>query len=159
MSWIKRAVVAVLAFGFVVAGLTANTSPASAAPLQQLNLYGNNLSAIGNHSHCRGAIHIGFSAPKGKRGHVRATFTSHGFTGDGSTWNRNPHCRVGLSINVWSGAPRFYNTSVTFGAKRGERIVHDIRTESGLAMVSIAPRAPGSNVSLPTAVQIYTVVP
>ncbi|MDY6809456.1 MAG: enoyl-CoA hydratase, partial [Actinomycetota bacterium] len=103
-------------------------------------LYSDVLGTFGNHSFCRGTYTVKTTAPKGKRGVVRLTLVSHGFTGDGPTWKRNPKCRFVFATSVTRGSyipPKQVSFPVLFGPRPGERLVKDIRTGSGLVLLGM----------------------
>lgn len=138
------AAVTVVAAG-VWTGLSA--APAAAAPqLPRLSTTGENFGTFGNHSYCRGAINVGLTSPK--RGVVRATLTSLGFSGQGASWKRNPRCKVLFVITHTSGQAFGKETFVTgtFGPRRGQRVVKDVRTGSGVVEFSVVPHSPNSPV-------------
>ena len=141
----KKQLVTLLASGLVLAGALgatglSGTGQAAAAPLQQLNTNGNTFGTFGDHSYCRGAITYTVDAPPKKRGVVRVTATSHGFTGDGPTWKRNPKCRIlfganftsvrGVAVESWKFA--------SFGPRPGEKKTFDVVTGSGPVSFGVA---------------------
>ena len=143
----------VLVMGMLVAALSAGGEGVANAdrPLPRLTVYSENLGTFGDHDYCRGAVHVGLTAPTAKRGIVRLTLRSHGFTGNGIGWKRNPHCRALLVVATTSGAAPYKETlvPVSFGAKAGERVVRDIRSGSGPVNVGITPYATTTPVRTP----------
>lgn len=144
----KRLVGVVLAVIVVAAGLVLGGGQGSAAPqLPRITVTGDNMGTFGDHSYCRGVLHVGLTAAPSKRGVVRVTLTSSGFTGNGAGWKRNPVCKLligtvhtsGIAYAKWN----FFNAD--FGPRRGQRVVHDIRTGSGVVQfqaVSYARNSP-----------------
>lgn len=123
---------------------------ATAAPLQQWRTTGDTFETFGDHSFCRGAVTLNIDAPPKKRGVVRVTATSRGFTGNGPTWNRTPRCRIlfltaytsirGLSLEKW--------TTGSFGRKAGEKKVWEVPTGSGVASIYVSTYSANSPVRL-----------
>ncbi|MEE3851892.1 enoyl-CoA hydratase [Gordonia sp. LSe1-13] len=138
----------------------------SAEPqLPRIALYSDNFGTVGNHAGCRGAMHVGVVAPKGTRGKIRITVTSHGFTGDGVGWRSNPRCRILLSFNEISpNHPLSRETfhSVSFGPRPGQKFVKEINSGSGPAGFGVATYVPDQPVRVPVpygGVSFLTVVP
>jgi len=129
----------------VVTGGIATAAPAAAAPRDKpipgVPVYGNVLNTFGDHDYCRGGIALRYTSPK--RGVVRLTMTSNGFTGNGAGWRKNPRCGVLIGVNNSNGlftvSEKFF--PATFGAKRGEKLVKDIVTGSGFREIGVASYA------------------
>ncbi|QMU22262.1 enoyl-CoA hydratase [Gordonia rubripertincta] len=136
---------------------------ASAAPVPQVSPTGYNFGTFGDHASCRGAINVTVDAPAKKRGVVRVTARSHGFTGDGAGWKRNPKCRV-LFGNFFTSV-RGYNlekwVSGTFGPRPGEKKVWEIATGSGPVSLGFGGFSPNTQVRVPAGygATIYMLVP
>ena len=144
----RRLIVISLAALIATAATVVGTGNSQSAPLPlPFAVLGDNFGTIGNHSFCRGAINIRLSAPSGKKGVVRVTATSHGFTGDGPGWKRNPICKMVLGTEFISSrgylVPKYTNAS--FGPKPGARLVQDVYTGSGPVMIETRTYAPNSN--------------
>ncbi|MFW0783710.1 enoyl-CoA hydratase [Gordonia sp. CPCC 206044] len=155
----------VMLVALVVAGLTmAGVGAAAAEPqLPRVVQYSENIGTFGDHDFCHGTFNVGMVAPKGKRGVIRLTLTSFGFTGNGAGWKRNPRCRVLMDINYASpsvGAREIF-VPATFGPRRGDKVVRDIYTGSGPAVLSVWPYAAHNplRVSQGYGSTFYTVVP
>lgn len=143
----RRLIVVCLAALVASVATFAGTGSSQSAPLPlQFAVLGDNFGTIGNHSFCRGAINVRLSVPKGKKGVVRVTATSHGFTGDGPGWRRNPVCRMVLGTEFISArgylVPKYSN--VAFGPKPGTRVVQDVHTGSGPVAIETRTYAPNS---------------
>lgn len=69
--------------------------------------------------------------------------TSHGFTGTGVAWARDPHCGVLFAATYTSAAAFLKETLIpaTLGAHAGQRITRDIPTGSGVVEFSVVPYA------------------
>ncbi|MFW0797733.1 enoyl-CoA hydratase [Gordonia sp. CPCC 205515] len=152
-------------FGAFVVGSMAWMGAGSAAAEPQLPrvmLYSENLGSFGDHAFCHGAYNIGLVAPKGKRGTVRLTLTSFGFTGSGSAWARDPHCRfkVQVSYNASSGLGKYFYVPVSFGPRPGQRVVRDVYTGSGPAHIGVGSVSSNNVAALQSyGTSIITVVP
>lgn len=159
----KRLIVVAVSVAVIVVASLTGAGPASAAPIPQVSTTGYNFGIFGDHSYCRGAVSATVDAPKGKRGVVRVTVRSHGFTGDGASWKRNPKCRV-LFGNYYTSA-RGYNlekwVTATFGPRAGEKKVWEINTGSGPASLGFGGFSPNSPVRVPSGYgsTIYMLVP
>lgn len=132
--------IAVLGAAIVASTTLLGVGTASAEPqLPSWSGIGNTFGTFGDHSYCRGAVRTGFTAPKGKRGVLRVTFTSLGFTGNNPGWSRNPACRLILTARVTSGNQfnMDHNIPATFGPRRGQKVTRDIVTGSGLIVVGV----------------------
>lgn len=139
----QKILVMVVCLAVVTAASLAGIGHATAAPIQYLSTTGNNFGTFGNHSFCRGSLHIGLDAPAGKRGIVRVTATSHGFTGNGPSWKRNPHCKL-LINNVYTGGRGLYRdkwVTAVFGPRAGEKKSWDVPTGSGLVVFTVNTHA------------------
>ncbi|MGV9709872.1 enoyl-CoA hydratase [Gordonia sp. NPDC003424] len=121
---------------------------AADTPIRGYYQYSDLSSMVGDHDNCRGTVRVRMSTPTGKRGVVRVTFTSFGFTGNQPGWHRNPKCTVRMAIvNQGPGlsrVERYYPMS--FGPRPGQRYVRDIVTGSGPAIIGVAPLAINSPV-------------
>jgi hypothetical protein len=120
--------------------------------LDRITIPSDNFGTVGDHASCRGALHVGAIAPKGKRGTVRITVTSYGFVGNGAGWAKNPKCRFLLRLTQWSakyplGRETFH--PVAFGPKRGEKFVRDLNPGSGVGSFNVASYAINSPVQIP----------
>lgn len=123
-------------------GGVVGAGPASAAPqLARITTTGNDFGAFGDRAYCHGALNVGLASPR--RGVVRLTLTSHGFTGTGRDWARDPHCGVLFGVTYTSATAFMKETLVpaTLGARPGQRIVRDIPTGSGVVEFSVVPYA------------------
>ncbi|SCC61283.1 hypothetical protein GA0061091_1503 [Gordonia sp. v-85] len=159
----KRAVLCVGATVLALASALSGVGQASAAPIPQVTFTGYNFGTFGDHSYCRGAINVtADSAPK-KRGVVRVTARSHGFTGQGASWKRNPKCRV-LRWNVYNSV-RGINlekfVTVSFGTRSGETKTWEIPSGSGPVSLGITAVAANSPIRVPSGYgsTIYMLVP
>lgn len=135
----KRFIVTAAALAVATVLVIAGVGQAGAAPIQHLSTTGNNFGTFGDHSFCRGSINIGLDSPPGKRGVVRVTATSHGFTGNGPSWERNPRCKL-LINNVYTGGRGLYRdkwVTATFGPRPGEKKSWDVPTGSGLVVFTV----------------------
>ncbi|MGC5258103.1 hypothetical protein ACPXCG_17305, partial [Gordonia sp. DT218] len=132
--WVLLLAVVVVALSLFGAGRVA-----AEPQLPRIALASDNVGTLGDHDYCRGAFNVSLVAPKGKRGVVRVTLTSFGFTGNGSGWKRNPSCRflAYLSFAGTSNLDGEVFVPVSFGPRRGERIVRDLHTGAGPAMVAV----------------------
>ncbi|NDZ92970.1 enoyl-CoA hydratase [Streptomyces sp. SID6673] len=144
----------VLLLALVVAALSLlGAGRVAAEPqLPRIAIYSDNFGTVGDHNNCRGALNVGVIAPKGKRGTIRVTVTSFGFTGDGTGWTRNPKCRFLLRLTQWSakypvGKEEFY--PVAFGPRRGERFVRELHPGSGIGSFNVATYAINQPVQVP----------
>ncbi|GAC00446.1 hypothetical protein GONAM_15_01550 [Gordonia namibiensis NBRC 108229] len=135
----KKLVIAVISAVTAVVMCLSGSGDSSAAPVPELSTTGSDFGTFGDHSFCRGSFRVTLDAPKKTRGLVRVTVHSHGFTGDGPGWKRNPKCRVKLAAIWFSG--QAYNamkySTATFGPKRGEKHSWDVRTGSGLVSLTV----------------------
>ncbi|MGW9265530.1 enoyl-CoA hydratase [Gordonia terrae] len=158
----KKLAIVVLLAAFAAA-MVSGVGQASAAPIPQVSSTGYNFGIFGDHSYCRGAVNATVDAPKGKRGVVRVTVRSHGFTGAGASWKRNPNCRV-LFGNYYTSV-RGYNlekwVTASFGPRAGEKKVWEINTGSGPASLGFGGFSPNSPVRVPSGYgsTIYMLVP
>ncbi|AFR47118.1 hypothetical protein KTR9_0452 [Gordonia sp. KTR9] len=146
----KRAIlclgVAVLALASAVSGV----GQASAAPMQNFSTNGTTFGTFGDHSFCRGAITYRVDAVAKKRGVVRVTATSHGFSGQGPSWVRSPKCRFlfrsattsvrGIDLEEW--------TVGSFGPRPGQKQTWHVVTGSGPAWMGITTYAVNSAVRI-----------
>lgn len=142
----KRAFTIVLTSVVALAITWTGAGSSSAQPqLPKFTTIGEDFGTFGDHAYCRGAVNLKMFAPKRKRGVVRVSLTSHGFTGDGSSWTRNPRCRVLLVINQTSGNSFMKQTPIlaAFGPRAGQNVTRDIVTGSGVALVSVIPYTVG----------------
>jgi hypothetical protein len=136
----RKALVSVLVAAFGVLSFAGAGTASADTPIPMFwTIAGDNFGTFGDHAYCRGALHVSFSAPAGKPGHVRTTVTSHGFTGDGPGWARNPHCRVTLVMTEIS-PKHFYKTTripMSFGRKPGQRVSRILEPGSGPAIIGV----------------------
>lgn len=160
---VKRLLATMFVGPIVGALCMAGVSQASAAPIPQVSTTGYNFGIFGDPSYCRGAVNATVDAPKGKRGVVRVTVRSHGFTGAGASWKRDPNCRV-LFGNYYTSV-RGYNlekwVTTTFGPRPGEKKVWEINTGSGPVSLGFGGFTPNSPVRVPSGYgsTIYMLVP
>lgn len=148
----KKLVIGVMLAAFAAVTTVTGVGQATAAPIPNIALYGNNLGTMGDHSFCRGNVNVTVKTPPNKRGVVRVTARSAGFGGEGATWKRNPKCRVlfqtrytslrGYALDKW--------TTVTFGTRRSETKVWDVPTGPGPATIGITTSAINNPVRTPT---------
>ena len=137
----KRLAMTLIATVALVLGVgSVQESPAQAAPqLPRFSPYGEVLGTFGDHAYCRGVLNVGLTPTPGKRGWVRLTLVSTGFTGSGPGWTRNPRCQVLILVTTTSirgyHLERFFRTS--FGPRPGQRFTRDVNTGSGLANVNL----------------------
>ncbi|WP_233752097.1 hypothetical protein, partial [Gordonia mangrovi] len=98
--------------------------------------------------YCHGTLNARLTAPKGKRGVVRVTVTSFGFTGSGTGWKKNPRCTVVIGTSHISAIAfneeHFF--AATFGPRRGVSVSRDIVTGSGLVQFGVIPYTKNSPV-------------
>ena len=149
----KRTVLPLTVVFVAVCAILFGAGHASAAPMQNFSTNGTTFGTFGDHSFCRGAITYRVDAVAKRRGVVRVTATSHGFSGQGPSWVRSPKCRVlfrsaftsvrGLDLEKW--------TTGSFGPKPGQKKVWEVLTGSGLATVGITTYAVNSPVRVPQA--------
>ncbi|WP_238421725.1 enoyl-CoA hydratase [Gordonia sp. 'Campus'] len=149
----KKPVVAICVAVVALFSVLLGAGHASAAPMQNFSTNGTTFGTFGDHSFCRGAITYKVDAAPNKRGVVRVTATSHGFSGQGPSWVRNPNCRFlfrsaftsvrGLDLEKW--------TTGSFGPERGHKKVWEVVTGSGPATVGITTYAVNSAVRVPQA--------
>ncbi|MGC5258162.1 enoyl-CoA hydratase [Gordonia sp. DT218] len=132
-------------------------------PLPKVSQYSDNIGTFGDHDFCHGAFNVGLSTPTGKRGIVRVTLTSFGFTGNAPGWKRNPKCRFLVNLNHTGSAvfSKDMFVPVAFGPRPGQKVQRDLRTGSGVAWIAVATYAANNPVR---ALQsygsaFYTVVP
>jgi hypothetical protein len=137
----RKLLLALSAFGLAFSAAIAGVGTASAAPLQILQTSSTTFGTFGDHSFCRGALSVRWQSVPKKPGVVRVTALSHGFTGDGPTWKRNPNCRVmllsqttsirGLYVQKWVPA--------SFGQRRGTTKSWEVTTGLGFANIAVMP--------------------
>ena len=123
---------------------------AHAAPqLARWAVTGNDFGTLGDHASCRGAVNVEMTSPP--QGVVRLTLTSHGFTGSGESWKKDPHCRV-VIISTHSSSRTFSKETVipaSFGPRAGQKVSRDVVTGPGLAEFSVVPYAPRTAIRTP----------
>ncbi len=133
------AVAASAALGIGIGGGGANAAPAP-RPLPHYTSTGDNFGFFGDHDYCRGSVHVTLTSPK--RGVLKATLTSFGFTGNGAGWARNPRCSSLIMLsNGASLIPQEKFLRATFGRKPGETQSLELRTGSGAVQVMIGAYA------------------
>ncbi|MCZ0911259.1 enoyl-CoA hydratase [Gordonia amicalis] len=159
----KKLAVIAAASVVVASGGLVGVGQAAAVPIPHVYGSGSSFATFGDHSFCHGTVNIRADAPPNKRGVVRVTATSAGFTGNGATWKRNPKCRVlfgtlyngsrGLNMEKW--------VTGSFGPRRGDKKVWEVRTGSGPASVGVATYSASSPVRLQQGygTGIYLLVP
>ncbi|MGW6036797.1 enoyl-CoA hydratase [Gordonia terrae] len=148
---VKKLAIVVLLAAFAAA-MVSGVGQATAAPIPNIALYGNNLGTMGDHSYCRGTVNVTIRTPQNERGVVRVTARSAGFGGEGASWKRNPKCRVlfqtrytslrGYALDKW--------TTAAFGPRRGETKVWDVPTGPGPATIGVTTSAINNPVRTPT---------
>lgn len=146
----KNAIVSVFVVVIATLGVIVGAGQVSAAPLQNFSTNGTTFGTFGDHSFCRGAITYRVDAVAKKRGVVKVTATSHGFSGQGPSWNRNPNCRFlfrsavtsvrGIDMEKW--------TVGSFGPKPGQKQTWHVVTGSGPAWMGITTYAVNSAVRI-----------
>ncbi|KQR99454.1 hypothetical protein ASG12_01080 [Williamsia sp. Leaf354] len=157
------AVTAAALTGGALASAPATAAPVAPAPkpLQRLSVYGETLFTVGDHDFCRGSFTFSYSSPK--RGVLRLTLRSNGFTGNGRGWQKNPKCRTLVITTHISGNALFKETPFVaeFGRKPGEKVTRDIATGSGLVSFGVGTYAIGGPVRLPQSYPLgsYVIVP
>lgn len=158
-----RKCVAILLTGVISALTWVGAGTAAAEPqLPSWSLIGNNYGTFGDNHFCHGALGVGLTAPKGKRGVLRITFTSYGFTGTNPGWKKDPKCRMFVTARITSGNQLLFdhNFPAEFGSRPGQKVTRDIVTGSGLIIVmpwTYSRRAPG--VPLSYGSSIFAIVP
>lgn len=122
----------------------------AAAPIPELTTTGKDFGTFGDHSFCHGAVRVTVDAPPRTRGVVRVTARSHGFTGQGQGWKRNPKCRIRFATLYHSASVINGQKWVTaaFGPKPGESKAWEVRTGSGPVSFTVS----GYSANLPVAV-------
>ncbi|AZG47040.1 hypothetical protein D7316_03647 [Gordonia insulae] len=159
----KLSALAVVVVMGAMTWLGAGTASAEPQLPRLTTAFTDNVGTLGDHDSCRGAFNVGMVTPKGKRGIVRFTLTSFGFTGDGAGWRRDPRCRFLVNISSTSGKAYARQTffKVSFGSRKGEKVVRDIHTGSGLALLTIATFASITKARVPQGYgnTMYTVIP
>lgn len=131
----KRLLFLAVALVVVSSGLVIGAGKGDSAPqLPRIGITGDTMGTFGDHSYCRGVLHVGLTAAPSKRGVVRVTLTSSGFVGNGLSWKRKPICRlligtVHTSVEAYAKW-NFFNAD--FGPRKGQKVVRDIRTGSGV---------------------------
>ncbi|WP_168704886.1 enoyl-CoA hydratase [Gordonia paraffinivorans] len=123
----------------------------SAASIPQVSTTGNDFGMFGDHSFCRGSVRVTLDAPEKTRGIVRVTVRSHGFTGEGASWKRNPKCRIKFA-SIYTRARAYYAykwNTVSFGPRRGETKTRDVHTGSGLVGFTVSAYSANSPVAVP----------
>ncbi|WP_083876406.1 enoyl-CoA hydratase [Gordonia namibiensis] len=159
----KKLAVTVAASVVAASASLAGVGQASAAPIPHIYGSGSSFTTFGNHSFCHGVVDVRADAPPKKRGVVRVTATSLGFTGNGASWKRNPKCRVlfGTLYNGSGGLNKEQWVTGSFGPRKGEKKVWEVRTGSGPASVGVATYSASSPVRLQQGygTGIYLLVP
>ncbi|MDL9936488.1 enoyl-CoA hydratase [Gordonia sp. ABSL1-1] len=166
MARLKRSLLVMFTAVLVCVGVSMGAGAGAAAPAQQLPKWsglGDDFGTFGDHANCHGAMHVGLTATPHKRGYVRVTLTSFGFTGEGASWRKDPHCRflVGHGMNSSRGYAWFAFWPASFGPKRGQRLVHDVHVGSGLALFGVGTYQLHNPVRVPLAygLNYYVIVP
>nr|WP_084817381.1 enoyl-CoA hydratase [Gordonia sp. HS-NH1] len=146
----KKAIVSMFVVVVATLSVLVGVGQASAAPLQNFSTNGTTFGTFGDHSFCRGAITYRVDAVAKKRGVVKVTATSHGFAGQGPSWNRNPNCRFlfrsattsvrGIDLEKW--------TVGSFGPRPGQKKTWHVVTGSGPAWMGITTYAVNSAVRI-----------
>ena len=147
----QRFGVGVAAVVVACAGIVGGVGESAAAPAQlpRVTTTGNDFGMFGDHAYCHGTVNVGLTSPK--RGVVRVTLASHGFTGTGASWKRDRNCRVLVAATYTSGKGYGIEKFVpaSFGPRAGERKTFDVATGSGLVEFSVVPYARKSAVRAP----------
>lgn len=159
----RKLVTAAITAAFVAVCLVGGSGAATAAPIPQVTFTGYNFGAVGDHSFCRGAINVSVNTVPKKRGVLRVTARSFGFSGQGATWKRNPKCKL-LLWNVYTSARGLNKekwVTVSFGPRSGEKRTWEIPSGSGPVSLGIGAFAPNNPVRVPAGYgsTIYMVVP
>ena len=121
----KRSLCLAVALIVASAGLIVGAGQSDAAPqLPRIGITGDTMGTFGDHSYCRGVLHVGLTAAPSKRGVVRVTLTSSGFIGNGPSWKRKPVCKlligtVHTSVEAYAKW-NFFNAD--FGPRRGQNV-------------------------------------
>lgn len=160
----RRLAVVVIMVVAVLSGLIAGPGEGNAAPeLQRISVSGNEFATVGNHSFCNGVLNVSLTAAPGKPGFVRVALTSRGFTGQGPSWKRNPVCKllVGTVHTSAIGYAQWNFFKADFGPRRGQKVVHDLRTGSGVVEFLVSTYARNNPVRLRQSVGLsyYMLVP
>ncbi|MCK8613016.1 enoyl-CoA hydratase [Gordonia sp. C13] len=134
----KRLAVAAAASAIAATASLVGAGQASAAPIPHFPA-STSFGTFGDHSFCHGVLRVDVDAPPKKRGVVRVTVTSLGFTGIGATWKRNPNCRMRINTlyNGSAGFGREKWVTASFGPRRGEKKVWEVATGSGPASIGL----------------------
>ncbi|MYR07534.1 enoyl-CoA hydratase [Gordonia sp. SID5947] len=128
--------------------------------LPRVTQYSENVGTFGDHDFCHGAFNIGMVAPKGKRGVVRITLTSFGFTGNGSGWARDPKCRFFALVNTTAGFGKNEYFPVAFGRRPGERVTIESHPGSGPKAVTVSTSSSDRRSDIQSfGATMYTIVP
>ncbi|MDL9947146.1 enoyl-CoA hydratase [Gordonia sp. ABSL11-1] len=131
--------------------------------LPRIVQYTENIGTFGDHDFCRGSLNLGTVAPKDKRGVVRLTVASFGFTGNGPGWKRDPNCRFNLNYFVISAAVPYewVSVPVSFGPRPGQKYVREIFTGSGVVDLGVgtAPLNQGKGTPKSFGTGMYMIVP
>ncbi len=138
-------------------GIGLGGGAADAAPLQQATTTGYDFGTFGDHDYCHGAVRAKLTSPR--RGVVNVKLTSHGFTGNGRGWAKNPKCGVLFIVTTGYIHESYINAS--FGSKPGESVSRDIATGSGVNIINISPYAKNTPVRVPMGAEFaaWLVVP
>ncbi|MDL9936487.1 enoyl-CoA hydratase [Gordonia sp. ABSL1-1] len=162
----KRSLLVMFTAMLACIGVSMGAGAGEASPLRPLwksTGLSDNFGTVGDHANCRGAMHIDLYATPHKPGYVRVSLTSFGFIGDGPGWRKDPHCRflVGHAMRSSLGLERWAFWPASFGPKRGQRVMHDVRVGSGLAVFGIGTFQLHNPVRVPLSygVNYYTIVP
>lgn len=142
----RKLVTAAITAAFVAVCLVGGgAGAATAAPIPQVTFTGYNFGgAVGDHSFCRGAMNVSVDTVPRKRGVLRVTARSFGFSGQGATWKRNPKCKL-LLWNVYTstrGLNKEKWVTVSFGPRPGEKRTWEIPSGSGPVSLGIARSRP-----------------
>lgn len=147
----KRSLCLAVALIVASAGLIVGAGQSDAAPqLPRIGITGDTMGTFGDHSYCRGVLHVGLTAAPSKRGVVRVTLTSSGFIGNGPSWKRKPVCKlligtVHTSVEAYAKW-NFFNAD--FGPRRGQKVVQDVRTGSGVVEFLVSTYARNNPIRL-----------
>ena len=147
----RRIAVALTVAVAALTGVIAGPGDVNAAPeLQRISVSGNQFATVGNHSFCNGVLHVSLTAAPREPGVVRVSLTSRGFTGQGPSWKRNPVCKllVGTVHTSAIGYAQWNFFNANFGPRRGQKVVHEVRTGSGVVEFLVSTYARNNPIRL-----------
>lgn len=150
MNGIRGKIAAAIVAAGIGTSAWAGTGVAQAAPpLQGWAPFGYDFGTFGDHDFCRGAINVNLTPTQHRPGTVHVTLRSHGFSGQGAGWAKNPVCRLQVVAGVQSAAypasfvgfPSQTPIPVAFGSMPNEKVERDIFTGPGLVSINFTPEA------------------